>query len=341
MNRTQSQVLEVEGLGTKTTAQETARHDDVCPLCSSSQVFPFLTAPDRFHLRRDLYHLLRCQSCSGVWLARPPRPHEMGIHYDEDYHRTIMTAGETYPEKRWKRHRELISRYKQGGAILDIGCSSGAFLNTMKGPSWKLYGIEMEDSTAEKARTATGANVFVGDVADAPFPPESFDVITGFDLLEHVYDPRQFVGNVKKWLKPDGIFFTMLPNIDSWESKVFGSYWYGLELPRHLFHFSPRSLRNLMAALGFEEVFLFTSPVSYMERSVGYLLTEAMDRTGFSPAPPAKATPSNSFVWRAARKAMRLALVNPAGHLASSAEAGANIEAIFRKAAPSLDERNR
>jgi len=336
MNRTQGQVLEVEGF-----ERETAIGDDLCPLCSSSEVFPFLTAPDRFHHCRELYHLLRCQSCSGVWLARPPRPDEMAVHYDDDYHRTIMTAGETYPEKRWKRHRELISRYKQGGgAILDIGCSSGAFLNTMKGPSWKLYGIEMEDSTAEKARIATGANVFVGDVADAPFSPESFDVVTAFDLLEHVYEPREFLGNVKKWLKPDGIFFTMLPNIDAWESKVFGSYWYGLELPRHLFHFSPRSLRNLMTALDFEEVLLFTSPVSYMERSVGYLVTEAMDRTGFSPAPPAKATPPNSIVWRAVRKAMRLALVKPAGHLASSANAGANIEAIFRKSASSLDERN-
>ena len=92
-----------------------------------------------------------------VWQDSPPEPHEMGSHYDEDYHKAIMTAGETGPEIRWGIHRNLISRYKQGGAILDIGCSSGAFLGFMKCDAWKLYGIEIEASTAAKARAATGA----------------------------------------------------------------------------------------------------------------------------------------------------------------------------------------
>lgn len=259
----------------------------------------------------------------------------MGPHYSDDYHRAIMTAGETYPAERWSRHRELIARYKQGGAILDIGCSSGAFLRVMKGPSWKLHGIEMEASTAERARAATGAEVFVGDVDDAPFRPESFDVITAFDLLEHVYRPRQFLGNVLRWLKPGGIFFTMLPNIDCWESRLFGSYWYGLELPRHLFHFSPRSLRHLLVDLGFEELLLATSEVTYAERSAGYLYVEALERAGFAPLPPSQAQ-QGSLPWRAVRKIMRTAVVKPAGHLAGFAGAGANIEAIFRRPAVSM-----
>jgi 2-polyprenyl-3-methyl-5-hydroxy-6-metoxy-1,4-benzoquinol methylase len=329
MSGTEKQVLEPENSVAHDFAEEMPRPPYACPLCGGSDIVPFLTAPDRFHMRTDLYHLLRCSSCSGVWLDSPPRPDQMGIHYDDDYHRQIMTAGESRPESRWKRHRELIARYKQGGAILDIGCSSGAFLGAVKSPLWKLYGIEMEASTAQRARAATGAEVFVGDVDDAPFSAESFDVITAFDLLEHVYRPRQFLGNVMNWLKPGGIFFTMLPNIDSWESRMFGSYWYGLELPRHLFHFSPKSLRQLMLSLGFEEVFLSTS-VTYVERSVGYLSTEALKRTGFSPAPPAKAGPG-SIPWRALRKLIRLTLLNPASHIAGIAGAGANIEAIFRK----------
>ncbi len=306
-----------------------------CPLCGGREIVPFLTAPDRFHNRREPYQLLRCSSCSGVWLDSPPAPEEMGPHYSDDYHRAIMTAGETYAAERWSRHRELIARYKQGGAILDIGCSSGAFLGVMKGPPWKLYGIEMEASTADRARCATGAEVFVGDVDDAPFRPESFDVITAFDLLEHVYRPRQFLGNVLRWLKPGGIFFTMLPNIDCWESRLFGSYWYGLELPRHLFHFSPRSLRHLLVDLGFEELLLATSEVSYAERSAGYLYVEALERAGFAAVAPSQARPG-SLPWRAVRKLLRMGLVNPAGYLAGFAGAGANIEAIFRRPAVSI-----
>jgi SAM-dependent methyltransferase len=217
-----------------------------CPLCGWAGTHLFLKAPDRFHLRREDYGLLRCDSCGCVWLNAPPKPEEMGRHYSEDYHRAIAAAGETSAEQRWGRPRKAIQRYKSGGAILDIGCSTGGFLSTMRGEGWKLHGIEIAAATAETARAATGADIFVGDVLQAPFPPGSFDVITCFDVLEHVYQPREFIAQAWEWLKPGGIFFTRLPNIDSWEARLFGSYWFGLELPRHLFHFSPRLLRNVM-----------------------------------------------------------------------------------------------
>jgi 2-polyprenyl-3-methyl-5-hydroxy-6-metoxy-1,4-benzoquinol methylase len=334
MTRTQADVLEKPNEAAKEIAAQPANRAYVCPLCGGSEVIHFLDAPDRFHLRREVYRLLRCSTCSGVWQDSPPKPEEMGIHYDEDYHKAIVAAGETSPASRWQRHRDLISRHKQGGAILDIGCSSGAFLGTMKGPSWKLYGIDMENSTAEKARSATGAEVFVGDVMDAPFPPDSFDVITAFDLLEHVYQPRQFLTKVLDWLKPGGIFCTMLPNIDSWESRIFGSYWYGLEMPRHLFHFSPKSLKQVMVTLGFEQVVLSTSEISYVERSMGYVCSKVMENAGFAQVSAAQGK-QQSIPWRAVRKAMRITLVRPAGHLASLAGAGASLEAIFRKPASS------
>src|SRR5256885_9712458 len=146
-----------------------------------------------------------------------------------------------------KMQRARIFQFKQGGAILDIGCSSGGFLSTMNNGAWQLYGVEIEPSTAERARALSGAKVWVGDVLEAKFAPERFDVITCFDLLEHIYTPRQFRAQVGKWLKPGGIFYTVLPNIDSWEGRTFRTFWYGLELPRHLFHFSPRSLRYLFS----------------------------------------------------------------------------------------------
>ena len=78
---------------------------------------------------------------------------------------------------------------------------------------------------------------------------ESFDVITCFDVLEHLYEPRRVMAKVGEWLKPGGIFYVLVPNVDAAEARVFGSYWHGLELPRHLFHYSPASLKFL-AELG-------------------------------------------------------------------------------------------
>jgi SAM-dependent methyltransferase len=302
----------------------------VCPLCGSRTTREFLRAPDRFHLRREIYQLMLCADCMYVWLASPPAPEEMGLHYGEDYHCAIAAAGETGVQGRWQRHGDLISRHTQGGAILDIGCSSGAFLGTMKRDCWKLYGIEMEQETAEKARSATGAQIFVGDAMDAPFASESFDAITCFDVLEHVYNPRAFLSQVREWLKPGGKFFVMLPNIESWEARAFGSYWYGLELPRHLSHFSPRSLRYLMGSLGFREVHLKTPRISYVERSVGYLCSAGLGRLGVE-TPPQSRPRRAGIPKRAVRKALRVALIEPFAAAASVAGAGGSIEAVFGK----------
>jgi 2-polyprenyl-3-methyl-5-hydroxy-6-metoxy-1,4-benzoquinol methylase len=312
------------------TKQELHARPTSCPLCGSGEVSDFLLAPDRFHMRPELYDLTRCSSCSCVWLASPPTPQEMSRHYDEDYHEAITKAGEGDAEIRWKGSRELIARHKIGGSILDIGCSSGGFLSTMKSPAWKLYGIEMESSTAERARKNTGAEVFTGDAMDALFAPESFDVVTTFDVLEHVYQPQQFLTKIKQWLKPGGIYYTMLPNIDSWEARMLGSYWYGLELPRHLFHFSPKSLAKLMKSLGLVEVSIKTNQASYLEYSAGYVCGSLVQKLGGSPTPLAKAV-RPSLPFRAFRKALRLSVLAPFGKIASVAGSGASMEAVFAK----------
>jgi SAM-dependent methyltransferase len=307
------------------------RHDlQGCPICGRAESGSLLTAPDRYHLREQLYHLERCASCGMVWLASPPQPEEMGVHYSEDYHRDIVAAGEGSAHRRWARQRKMVSTLARGGVLLDIGCSSGGFLSTMKGGGWKLYGIEMEESTARRARAASQAEVFVGDVLDAPYLPGTFDVITGFDVLEHVYSPRQFLMRVHEWLKPGGIFYAMMPNIDSWEAQLFGTYWYGLELPRHLCHFSQNSLRSLMADLGFEEVVVSTPVVSYLEPSLDYVLASFLQKLGFSPSPLAKEK-RRTLLRRSLAKMLHLAIGAPFAHIASLAGTGPSIEAVFRK----------
>ena len=312
-------------------AADSGQQPGTCLICGGDRLTELLVAPDRFHLRKQRYRLVRCESCSGVWLASPPQPEEMGDHYTDDYHNAIVMAGEGSAASRWKDQVEMIAQNKSGGALLDIGCSSGGFLSTVKASAWKLYGIEMEETTAQRARAATGAEVFVGDAIEAPFLPASFDVITCFDVLEHVYSPRQFLTKVQEWLKPGGIFYAMMPNIDSWEARVFGSHWFGLELPRHLGHFSPRSLRYLMSELGFEEVCVKTPPVSYIERSAGYVGSTVVEKLGFSPTPQAKPKP-RGLIERMVRKGLRLTMIQPLARIASVAGAGPCLEVVFRKA---------
>jgi SAM-dependent methyltransferase len=299
-----------------------------CPVCKGVGLAELLVAPDRYHKRSEQYHLQRCKACSCVWLSNPPQPEEMTFHYGPDYYRGIAMAGEA--PKRWRKQGVVISRYKQSGDILDIGCSSGGFLGTLKGQLWRLYGIEIAGAMADRARVNTGAEVFVGDALSAPFAVESFDVVTCFDVLEHVYDPLGLLKKAHEWLRPGGIFYTMLPNINSWEARMLRSYWYGLELPRHLFHFSPKSLRVAMESVGFEEGHIETLPNSFLEHSAHYIGGSALEKLGFSSRSLSKPK-RHSITWRIVRKGLRLSVISPFGRLASFASAGASMEAVFVK----------
>lgn len=300
----------------------------LCPICGYERGSDFLSAPDRFHRREMTYQLVRCTSCSLVWLCDPPKLEEMPYHYETDYHQAISTAG---IESDWRQPRERVLEMVQGGALLDIGCNSGGFLRRLKGNAWKLYGIEISPTQAQMAETNSGAQVFVGDILGAPFSPSSFDVITGFHVLEHVYRPKDVVSRLWEWLKPGGILYLRVPNIDALEARIFRSYWYGLELPRHLYHFSPATLRRLLASMDFDEVLVHTMSYTHVEASMLYVLDELRAKIGISPAPGTVVHGPPGMAWRIVRKALRLGLLSPLGCLAAAMGRGAGIEAVFRK----------
>jgi len=310
----------------KVNSKESTMRD--CPICGANSSREVLRAPDRFHGRTQSYLLLRCPACSLVWLHDPPPPNEMSAHYGTDYDRAISGAGKD--ERYWTRRRDTLSRYKTGGAILDLGCSSGGFLATLKGPAWELFGIEMSERVAREAQARTGAHVFVGDILDAAFPPESFDAITCFQVFEHVYQPDEVMERVKSWLKPGGVFYAEMPNISSAGARIFGSYWYALELPRHLFHFSPESLRYLAHSAGLHEMSITTYRNVFLEDSLRYVLDDFLRTFGISPTPLAQAKPA-SLAWRVVRKGFRLTVLPVLSGLASFAGDGEVIRAVLTK----------
>jgi SAM-dependent methyltransferase len=303
----------------------------VCPICASDGPTLRLQAPDRFHMRTDTYELRECRQCSFVWLDNMPALEEMAYHYGADYHRAVTASGETKLLKRWRPTRDKVLKMGRGDALLDVGCSSGGFLRTLQGGPWKLHGLEISPDEARKAEETSGAEVFVGTVLDAPFVPQRFDVITAFHFLEHAHKLKEVVGRMWEWLKPGGIIYIQVPNIEGFEAHIFKSYWYGLELPRHLWHFSPASLRELFLPAGFEEVFVRTAPDCYVEKSVRYLLDNAFTKVGVSRTPLAAMNGSASIPRRLIRKAVRLGVLWPFRQASAAAGRGAAIDAMFRK----------
>lgn len=309
-------------------AEVTAPLPSACRGCGGNQPADFLRAPDRFHGDTRSFTLVRCRICELVYLANAPEPEELGKHYGTLYDRFISRAGGS--GERWRDRSAALHNHVTGGSLLDLGCSSGAFLGSLDRNKWKLFGIEISAEAAKAAKAATGAEIFVGDIMDAPFPANSFDAITCFDVLEHVYNPRLVLEKVQYWLKPSGVFYTLLPNIDSGESRLFGSYWYGLELPRHLSHFSLKSLHALAGSVGLEPISVEARRNSALEYSLRYVGDDLLKLGGIRRASLAEAG-EPSIAWKVTRKALRMTAYRIVSSISTLFGEGESIHSFFRK----------
>jgi SAM-dependent methyltransferase len=162
--------------------------------------------------------------------------------------------------------------------MLEIGCASGAFLHHMACQGWKVQGIEYSEKVAQAA-AKLGYPVHSGPLETAPQPDQPFDLIVGWMVLEHLHEPVAGLKKLREWAKPGAWLVLSVPNAGSAEFRLFKDKWYALQLPTHLYHFTPRTLEKVLSASGWhlEDVRhqrvlgnLFAS-VGYVLRSKGFM----------------------------------------------------------------------
>ncbi len=235
-------------------------HEKKCPLCGSKES---LTAAERV---RDYeygapgtYEWLRCKSCSLIRLWPVPTDDVLNAAYPETYHafvRSNSTITQTLIRiSRQKMAARIAGLLPPGGTLLDVGCSTGELLFEVgKLGSYKLLGTEYKKEAATAAR-AKGIHVWEGDLADITgIASASIDVIIMQHVLEHVFDPVVTLQKIHGLLKPGGCVLGELPNFESWDARLFGRYWGGGHAPRHLWHFTPETLKNTIRQCGLEVV---------------------------------------------------------------------------------------
>ncbi|WP_186776126.1 class I SAM-dependent methyltransferase [Rubripirellula reticaptiva] len=140
-----------------------------------------------------------------------------------------------------------------GHRVLELGCSTGAYLGKLAAAGWQVVGIEPSVVASQKARDS-GFEVHTGVLDDIGFPPHSFDAICAWMVLEHIIDPVKTLRVFNKLLRPGGQLLISVPNAGCWESKVFRKYWYVWEPPRHLHYFDPKRMKKLLLDNGYTDV---------------------------------------------------------------------------------------
>jgi len=236
----------------------------VCNLCGNTNAAPIIYDLPDFLLHRNEVSatFVKCVSCGLVYQNPRPTFAEMATHYPPDYE---SYAPEPDAENSsWllrqairygvaKRGR-YVTRYKHAGRLLDVGCATGIFLQGIRNcGNWEPYGVEINEHVAHIAQEH-GLDVRLGTLEQAGFADGFFDVVTLWDVLEHLHDPAGSLREIYRILKSDGLLVIRVPNASSWDSRLFGRYWAGLDSPRHLYVFTPVTLDALLAANHFQSI---------------------------------------------------------------------------------------
>jgi len=236
--------------------------DVICNLCKSSNRIPLFELYDfRFERVDQCTSLVRCSQCGLVYQAPRPDASEMKMHYPSDYEpysfQDVLKSN-SYLASRFRQYGinkrcRFITDYKNKGRLLEIGCGTGEFLNSMANkPGWEAYGLEVNPDISEAARQKYNLNIKSGTLEQANYQTSFFDAIALWDVLEHLHDPMGALQEIYRILKPDGLLVIRVPNLDSWDANIFGKYWVGLDAPRHLYVFDINTLSEILRQSGFQ-----------------------------------------------------------------------------------------
>lgn len=206
-----------------------------------------------------------CQKCGHIYMNPRPTDSELGGFYAKDYHYDSFYS-EHFAKQAKKFYAELRNIIPKKSKLLDVGCSKGYFLHFAKKAGHEVVGVEYSKDAAEYAKRNFNIEVKVDSVDGVNFPDHTFDVITAFDLIEHVPDFIATLKRFKKWLKPGGVLIIDTPNYDSIYRKLTADRWVGFDMPYHIHLFRPNTLNRALEESGFKVQQTSTSHFNILSR---------------------------------------------------------------------------
>lgn len=239
-----------------------------CPVCGSTNTKNILEAKD-FTVSAEKFQIWECQECTTRFTWQAPDENHIARYYQSKNYISHSDTSKGLVNKLYhiirrislRQKKKYIEKYtgKQTGNILDIGCGTGTFLHLMNQSGWKVTGLEPD----EGARTLALKKYGITSLPSSELfhlPSASYLVITLWHVLEHVHSLHEYLDQMVRLLLPEGTIFIAVPNYTSLDAETYQSYWAAYDVPRHLYHFSPKSMRTLAEKHNLQIKSLLTMP---------------------------------------------------------------------------------
>jgi len=251
-----------------------------CPMGCPPGAREVLVGTDRLHGRPGTFRIVRCRHC-GLMRTNPrPTPETIGWFYPPEYGPFAAPVSPRPASALRDRARELLGSNATRlpslppGRMLEIGCATGNFLAEQAARGWAVEGIEPDPDAAHVARER-GFDVQTGQLETATPPEEPYGLVVGWMVLEHLHQPIACLEKLHAWTRPGGWLAISVPNAAALEFRLFRTRWYALQLPTHLFHYTPTTIENVLAAGGWDMERLFHQrALNNFFASAGYLLDD-------------------------------------------------------------------
>lgn len=217
-----------------------------------------------------------------------PSAGELANLYGSEYFKRGDKYDQTVGHEKCGIHRndyakvDLVARYANGGRLVDVGCATGGFIAAALASGFDASGVEYSESAAELARLRCNVPIENSDLPNAGLEAASFDVVTMWDVIEHLPDPAPTLVEASRILRTGGRLFVSTGDVSSVWARVSGSSWQLLTPPQHLFFHTPRSLSLVLAKAGFE-VEELSYPGKYV--NLGFVSFKARESYGAIAAP--------------------------------------------------------
>ncbi len=207
-------------------------------------------------MKKNGYSIYRCGMC-GLRKTELEKPYELFVK--EYYTKKFFTGDPTksafvnykddkrFIVKNMKQFLSRIMKYKSKGRLLDVGCALGFFVELARRHGFDAYGFDPSSYAVQEAKKLDGeSKIKEGTIFSVVYPEKSFDVITLFDVFEHLEDPGQDIEKLSKFLKDDGIIVIATGDTESVMAKVLKRRWTFYIPPQHLFFFNKKTITTLL-----------------------------------------------------------------------------------------------